>query len=183
MPLSMLISILILMLVLSAFFSGSETALMTLNRYRLRHLVKLKHTSAIKAQHLLNRPDRLLGLILLCNNFVNNFASSIATIIAIKLYAGEESSVAIAAVILTIVMLVFSEVTPKTLSAIKPELLAFPAAWIYTPLLQVFYPVVWFVNIFVNYLLHLFGVDIKNSTQDSTLSKEELKALLLKQKV
>ena len=178
MPLSMLISILILMLVLSAFFSGSETALMTLNRYRLRHLVKLKHTGAIKAQHLLNRPDRLLGLILLCNNFVNNFASSIATIIAIKLYAGEESSVAIAAVILTIVMLVFSEVTPKTLSAIKPELLAFPAAWIYIPLLKMLYPVVWFVNIFVNYLLHLFGVDIKNPTQDSTLSKEELKSII-----
>ncbi|CAG1021332.1 partial hypothetical protein, partial [Patescibacteria group bacterium] len=178
MPLSMLISILVLMLVLSAFFSGSETALMTLNRYRLRHLVKLKHTGAIKAQHLLNRPDRLLGLILLCNNFVNNFASSIATIIAIKLYADEESSVAIAAVILTIVMLVFSEVTPKTLSAIKPELLAFPAAWIYTPLLRLLYPVVWFVNLFVNLLLHIVGVDVKNNSQENQLSKDELKSII-----
>ena len=124
MPLSMLIGLLIFMLVLSAFFSGSETSLMTINRYRLRHLVKLKHSGAIKAQQLLQRPDRVLGLILLCNNFVNNFASSIATVIAIKLYADQESSVAIAAAILTLVMLIFSEVTPKTLATLKPELLA-----------------------------------------------------------
>lgn len=107
MPLSMLLGLLLLMLVLSAFFSGSETSLMTLNRYRLRHLVKLKHSGAIKAQKLLHRPDRVLGLILLCNNFVNNFASSIATVIAIKLYADTESSVAISAVLLTLVMLIF----------------------------------------------------------------------------
>ncbi|MDP3840908.1 MAG: CNNM domain-containing protein, partial [Methylococcales bacterium] len=178
MPLSMLFSILVLMLVLSAFFSGSETALMTLNRYRLRHLVKLKHTGAIKAHRLLQRPDRLLGLILLGNNFVNNFASSIATIIAIKLYANEESSVAIAAAILTIVMLVCSEVTPKTLAAIKPELLAFPAAWVYTPLLKIFYPIVWFVNLFVNVLLRLVGVDVKKTNPDSQLSKDELKSII-----
>ncbi|MGZ5030109.1 MAG: CNNM domain-containing protein, partial [Methylobacter sp.] len=102
---------------------------MSLNRYRLRHLVKLKHSSAIKTQNLLQRPDRLLGLILLCNNFVNNFAASIATVIAIKLYADEEAVVAIATGILTIVMLICSDVTPKTLAAIRPELLAFPAAW------------------------------------------------------
>ena len=130
MPLSMLIGLLVFMLVLSAFFSGSETSLMTINRYRLRHLVKLKHSGAIKAQQLLQRPDRVLGLILLCNNFVNNFASSIATVIAIKLYADQESSVAIAAAILTLVMLIFSEVTPKTLATIKPELLALPSAWV-----------------------------------------------------
>lgn len=151
---------------------------MTLNRYRLRHLVKLKHAGAIKAQRLLQRPDRLLGLILLGNNFVNNFASSIATIIAIKLYANEESSVAIAAAILTIVMLVCSEVTPKTLAAIKPELLAFPAAWLYTPLLKIFYPIVWFVNLFVNVLLRLVGVDVKKTNPDSQLSKEELKSII-----
>lgn len=178
MPLGMLFGILVLMLIMSAFFSGSETALMTLNRYRLRHLVKLKHAGAIKAHRLLKRPDRLLGLILLGNNFVNNFASSIATVIAIKLYAGEESSIAIAAAILTIVMLVCSEVTPKTLAAIKPELLAFPAAWLYTPLLRIFYPIVWFVNLFVNVLLRLVGVDIKKTTPDSQLSKEELKSII-----
>ncbi|MFA5920880.1 MAG: HlyC/CorC family transporter [Methylococcaceae bacterium] len=176
-PLGMLFGILALMLVLSAFFSGSETSLMSLNRYRLRHLVKLKHSGAIKTHKLLQRPDRLLGLILLGNNFVNNFASSIATVIAIKLYADEESVIAIAAGILTIVMLIFSEVTPKTLAAIRPELLAFPAAWIYTPLLKIFYPVVWFVNLFVNLLLRLAGVDISKHSHDS-LNKEELKSII-----
>lgn len=177
MPLGMLFGILALMLILSAFFSGSETSLMTLNRYRLRHRVKLKHSGAIKAYKLLQRPDRLLGLILLGNNFVNNFASSVATVIAIKLFADEESVIAIAAGILTIVMLIFSEVTPKTLAAIKPELLAFPAAWIYTPLLKIFYPIVWFVNIFVNLLLRMVGVDVSKTSHDS-LNKEELKSII-----
>ena len=177
MPLGMLFGILALMLILSAFFSGSETALMTLNRYRLRHLIKLKHSGAIKAHTLLQRPDRILGLILLGNNFVNNFAASIATVIAIKLYADEESIIAIATGILTIVMLIFSEVTPKTLAALKPELLAFPAAWIFTPLLKIFYPVVWFVNLFVNLLLRIIGIDIRKSNHD-TLNKEELKSII-----
>ncbi|WP_432740864.1 HlyC/CorC family transporter [Methylobacter sp. G7] len=177
MSLSMLFGILAAMLILSAFFSGSETALMSLNRYRLRHLVKLKHSGAIKATTLLQRPDRLLGLILLGNNFVNIFASSIATVIAIKLYANEESSIAIAAGILTIVILIFSEVTPKTFAAIKPELLAFPAAWIYTPLLKLFYPIVWFVNLFANQLLRIVGVDAQKKRHD-TLNKDELKSII-----
>lgn len=177
MPLSVLFGILALMLLLSAFFSGSETSLMTLNRYRLRHLVKLKHFGAIKAQRLLQRPDRLLGLILLGNNFVNNFAASIATVIAIKLYSNEESIIAIATGILTIVMLICSEVTPKTLAAIKPELLAFPAAWIYTPLIRIFYPLIWFVNLFVNLLLRLVRVDVKKGSHDS-LNKDELKSII-----
>lgn len=178
MPLSMLLGMLLLMLVLSAFFSGSETSLMTLNRYRLRHLAKLKHAGAIRANRLLQRPDRVLGLILLCNNFVNNFASSIATVIAIKLYADEESSVAIAAALVTIVMLIFSEVTPKTLATIKPELLAFPSAWIYTGLLKIFYPVVWLVNGFSNGLLRLVRVDTSKSSHDEQLNKDELKSII-----
>lgn len=177
MSLSMLFGILATMLILSAFFSGSETALMTLNRYRLRHLVKLKHSGAIKAHQLLQRPERLLGLILLCNNFVNNFASSIATVIAIKLYADEESSVAIAAVILTIVMLICSEVTPKTIAAIKPEPLAFPAAWVYTPLLKILYPIVWLVNLFVNQLLRITGIDIQKNHHE-VINKDELKSII-----
>ncbi|MDO9169333.1 MAG: HlyC/CorC family transporter [Methylobacter sp.] len=176
--LSMLFGILAAMLILSAFFSGSETALMSLNRYRLRHLVKLNHSGAIKATKLLQRPDRLLGLILLGNNFVNIFASSIATVIAIKLYANEESSIAIAAGILTIVMLIFSEVTPKTFAAIKPEILAFPAAWIYTPLLKLFYPIVWFVNLFANQLLRIVGVDVKKNRHNAVLNKDELKSII-----
>ncbi|MGZ5043707.1 MAG: HlyC/CorC family transporter [Methylobacter sp.] len=177
MSLSTLFGILAVMLALSAFFAGSETSLMSLNRYRLRHLVKLKHSSAIKTQNLLQRPDRLLGLILLCNNFVNNFAASIATVIAIKLYADEEAVVAIATGILTIVMLICSDVTPKTLAAIRPELLAFPAAWVYTPLLKILYPVVWLINLFVNLLLRIVGVDVKKNRHDA-LNKDELKSII-----
>jgi Mg2+/Co2+ transporter CorB len=176
-PLGALFGILAVMLIFSAFFAGSETSFMALNRYRLRHLVKLKHSGAIKAQKLLQSPDRLLGLILLGNNFVNNFAASIATVIAIKLYSDKESSIAIAIGILTIVMLIFSEVTPKTLAAIKPDLLAFPAAWIYTPLLKVFYPFVWFVNLFVNLFLRMVSVDIKKNNFNS-LNKDELRSII-----
>ena len=178
MPLGMLFSILVLMLIMSAFFSGSETALMTLNRYRLRHLVKLKHAGAINAHKLLQRPDRLLGLILLGNQFANIFAASVTTVIAIRLYPDEESSIAIAAGSLTIAMLIFSEVTPKTLAAIKPELLAFPAAWIYTGLLKVFYPIVGFINLFVNLLLRLVGIKVGENGHESQLSKDELKSII-----
>ena len=177
MPLGMLFGILALMLILSAFFAGSETALMSLNRYRLRHLVKLKHPGAMKAQKLLQRPDHLLGLMLLGNIFINNFAASLATVIAIKLYTDDESVIAISTGALTLVMLICSEVTPKTLAAIKPEPLAFPAAWIYTPLLKIFYPVVWFVNIFVRLLLRIVGVDVNKSSHDS-LNKDELKSII-----
>lgn len=165
------------MLILSAFFSGSETALMTLNRYRLKHLVKLKHSGAIKAQRLLERPDRLLSLILLGNNFVNIFASSITTVLAIRLYGENESIITLAAALLTIIILIFSEVTPKTLAAVKPELLAFPAAWIYIPLLNLFHPIVWSVNLFTHLLLRMVGVNVKKDNQD-ILNKDELKSVV-----
>lgn len=148
---------------------------MTLNRYRLQHLVKHHHRGAIKAQKLLQRPDRLIGLILLGNNFVNVLASSIATIIAIRL--GGESSIALGASILTIVILIFSEVTPKTLAAIKPELLAFPSAWIYIPMLKIFYPIVGIINFFCNLLLRLFGIQVTQGKKE-TINKEELKSIV-----
>jgi Mg2+/Co2+ transporter CorB len=173
----MLFGILAAMLILSAFFAGSETALMSLNRYRLRHLVKLKHPGAIKAQKLLQKPAHLLSLMLLGNIFINNFAASLATVIAIKLYTDDESVIAISTGILTIVMLICSEVTPKTLAAIKPEPLAFPAAWIYTPLLKLLYPVVWVINLFVNLLLRAVNVDVKKSHHDA-LNKDELKSII-----
>ncbi len=178
-PLSVLFGTLVLMLILSAFFSGSETALMTLNRYRLKHLVKLKHSGAIKTQQLLQRPDRLISLILLGNNFVNIFASSLTTVIAIRLYGVNESLITVAAFILTIVILIFSEVTPKTLAAIKPELLAFPSAWLYTTLLKIFYPIVWSVNLITNLLLRIVGVNVNKNRQDKDiLNKEELKTIV-----
>jgi Mg2+/Co2+ transporter CorB len=177
MTLGMLFGILALMLILSAFFSGSETALMALNRYRLRHLVKLKHKGAIKAQRLLQRPDRLLGMILLGNIFVNTAAASVATIIAIRLYPERESAVLIADGILILVTLIFSEATPKTYAAVKPEIIAFPSAWVYVPLLKLFYPIIEFVNIFVSLLLRLFQVDVKQHSLE-TLSKDELKVVI-----
>lgn len=148
---------------------------MTLNRYRLQHLVKKHHRGAIKAQRLLQRPDRLIGLILLGNNFVNILASSIATVIAIRL--GGESAIAIGAGILTLAILIFSEVTPKTLAAVKPELLAFSSVWLYIPLMKIFYPIVWIVNLFCNLLLRIFGIHVSKGQQES-INKEELKSIV-----
>ncbi len=171
----MLFLILSLLLVLSAFFSGSETALMTLNRYRLKHKAKAGHPGAIRASRLLRRPDRLIGLILLGNNFVNILASSLATIIALRL--GGEGAIAIAAGLLTLVILIFAEVTPKTLAALKPERLAFPAAFVYTPLLKLLYPIVWLVNVIANGLLKSIGVSPEDM-DGQALSREELRTVV-----
>jgi Mg2+/Co2+ transporter CorB len=174
-PLSALFGALIVLLVLSAFFSGSETALMTINRYRLRHRAEEGHPGARMAEQLLQKPDRLIGLILLGNNFVNILASSLATLIAIRL--GGEGAIAAAAGLLTLVVLIFSEVAPKTLAAMHPEVLAYPAAWIYTLLLRVLFPLVWAVNLVANAvlrLLHIFPDDSKGSA----LSREELRTVV-----
>ncbi len=148
---------------------------MTLNRYRLKHLVESGHKSAKLAQNLLQRPDRLLGLILLGNNFVNILASSLATIIAIRL-AGQ-NAITLAALILTMVVLIFAEVAPKTFAAFHPEKLAFPAAWIYTPLLRLLYPLVWVVNTAANLLLRLFGIN-PGKRQHTNLNTDELKTVV-----
>lgn len=181
--LSILFGILVALLLLSAFFSGTETALMTLNRYRLQHLVKQKHRGATKAYKLLQRPDRLMGIILLGNNFVNIGASSLAAVIWMRL-ADEgivnltpEQVILASTATLTFAVLIFSEVTPKTLAALKPELLAYPAAWIYTPLLKVFYPFVWLVNLISNLLLRLVGVNASKIKKDQ-LNKDELKSIV-----
>lgn len=150
--------------------------MMALNRYRLKHQVKSGHKGAKLAQKLLESPDRLLGVILLGNNFVNIFASSIATIIAMKLIG--EAGIALAAGLLTMVVLVFAEVAPKTLAALYPEKIAYPAAYILTPLLKILSPVVWLVNFFANGLLKLFGVNIKNVEDAHALTHEELQTLI-----
>jgi Mg2+/Co2+ transporter CorB len=174
-PLSVLFSALVFLLFLSAFFSGSETALMTLNRYRLKHLADEGHTGAQLASKLLEKPDRLIGLILLGNNFVNIMASSLATLIALRL--GGDGAIAIAAGILTFVVLIFSEVAPKTLAAMHPEKVAFPAAWIYTPLLKVMFPLVWLVNLMANSILKLLGI-YQEDSDGQALSREELKTVV-----
>ncbi|MDP6190921.1 MAG: CNNM domain-containing protein, partial [Gammaproteobacteria bacterium] len=125
-PIGYLFASLIFLIFLSAFFSSSETGMMSLNRYRLRHLVKQKHRGAIRAAKLLQRPDRLIGVILIGNNFVNILASAIATMIALRLMGN--AGVAVATAILTLVILIFAEVTPKTVAALRPERIAFPAS-------------------------------------------------------
>ncbi|MET0081708.1 MAG: HlyC/CorC family transporter [Sedimenticola sp.] len=175
-PTGMLFGVLALLILLSAFFSGSETALMTLNRYRLRHLAKDGHRGALRAEKLLGRPDRLIGLILLGNNFVNILASSLATVIALRL--GGEGAIAIAAGLLTLVILIFAEVAPKTLAALHPERLAFPAAFVYRPLLKILYPLVWVVNGIANALLKRLGVSPEDS-DGQLLSQEELRTVVM----
>lgn len=174
-PIEALFGVLIFLIILSAFFSGSETGLVSLNRYRLRHLAKTRHRGATRAEKLLERPDRLIGLILLGNNFVNILASSIATILALRLYG--EGGIAIAAGILTLVILIFSEVAPKTLAVLHPERFAFPATWILSPLLKLLYPLVWLVNIAANGLLRLGGVNVNTATSQA-LSSEELRLVV-----
>lgn len=149
---------------------------MTLNRYRLKSLADQGHKGAKLAIKLLNRPDRLLGLILLGNNIVNIFAATLATIIALRLYG--ELGLAVAPIALTFIILIFAEVTPKTLAALKPEKLAFPAAFIYTVIATPLYPFVWLVNIFSNTLLRLIGVHPDKETKHE-LSADELRAVVI----
>lgn len=150
--------------------------MMALNKYRLRHRVKAGDRAAIRVEKLLEKPDRLLGVILLGNNFVNIFASSIATIIAMKLMG--EAGIALAAGILTLLVLIFSEVAPKTVAALYPDKIAYPAALILTPLLKLFSPIVWLVNFAANGFLRLFGIKVGQHKPDESLSHEELETLI-----
>ncbi|RTE67005.1 HlyC/CorC family transporter [Amphritea opalescens] len=170
-----LMGLLFFLILCSAFFSSSETGMMSLNRYRLRHLVKNKHRGAIKANKLLKRPDRLIGVILIGNNFVNILASAIATIIAVKIWG--QGGIFIATAALTLVILIFAEVSPKTVAALHPEKIAFPAAYILQPLLKILYPLVWVVNLITNSLLKLFGIKVTNG-ENHHLSTEELRTLV-----
>jgi Mg2+/Co2+ transporter CorB len=174
-PLTALFGLLALLLLLSAFFSGSETALMSLNRYRLRHRAKAGHRGAKLAENLLQRPDRLIGLILLGNNLVNFSAASLVALIALKV--GGEPAVAIGTLALTLVVLIFSEAAPKTLAALNPERIAYPAAFIYYPLLKIVYPLVWLTSVASNPVLYVFGVRQKDA-EGYALSREELRTIV-----
>jgi Mg2+/Co2+ transporter CorB len=164
------------MIVLSAFFSSSETGMMSLNRYRLKHLAKQKNKGAQRSSELLERPDRLIGVILIGNNLVNNFAAALTTVIALRLYG--EGAIAPASIILTIAVLIFSEVTPKTIAALYPEKIAFPASIILKPLLIILYPAVLLINILSAGLARLFGVDTTSMNTNSQLKPEELRTVV-----
>ena len=172
----LLIGLLVLLLACSAFFSSSETGILSLNRYRLRHKAKEGHRGAERVSRLLSRPDRLLGTILIGNNFVNILASSIATVLAIKLYG--EAGIAIATIGLTIVLLIFGEITPKTLAALHPEKIAYPASLPLHLLLKLFYPLVISLGWISNGLLRLLGVDPAKKNDDA-LTTEELRLSLI----
>ncbi len=174
-PLSILFGLLFFLILLSAFFSSSETGLMTLNRYRLKHLAKNKHRGAMRVSRLLEKPDKLIGLILLGNNAVNLAAASITTIIALRL--GGEAAIAIGTGLLTLVVLIFAEVTPKTLAALHPEKIAFPASLIYIPLLKLLYPIVWLVNLMASLIFRILGIS-SHEKNNLSLSNEELRSVV-----
>ena len=165
----------ILLVILSAYFSGSETAMMALNRYRLKHLANEGHGGARRASRLLERPDRLLSVILIGNNLVNFTAASLATLIALELYG--ESGVAIAPVVCTFVFLIFAEVAPKSIAAAHPEKVALPSSYILNLLLLSLYPLVWLVNGIANGILSLIGINHDETASDH-LSKEELRTVV-----
>lgn len=178
-PLSFLVISLIVLVLVSAFFSGSETAMMALNRYRLKHLASQDNTSAKRVLGLLKRPDRLIGLILVGNNFANNLAASLATLLAIQIIGSDHVALAasVATISLTLVLLIFAEVTPKTVAALHPERIALPASILLLPLMKLLSPVVATVNFVTNNLLKLFGVDVTNVADDH-LSSDELRSLV-----
>lgn len=171
-PLFSLFIALAVLIVLSGFFSSSETAMMSLNRFRLRHLANRGSRSALRAQRLLGKPDRLIGLILLANNFVNILASALATVAATQLMG--EAGVLVATVLLTLIILIFAEVTPKTLAAYQPERVALPAAYVLLPLMRVLYPFVWTINTVANVLLRLARVPTHPPSGEQ-LDREELR--------
>ncbi|PJG82852.1 HlyC/CorC family transporter [Caviibacterium pharyngocola] len=173
-PLSTLFITLIILLIASAYFSGSETGLLSANRYRMRFLSEKGHKGAQKAEKLLKKTDILLSLILICNNLVNISASAIATIIGMRLYG--DIGVAIATGVLTFVMLIFSEIFPKTIAAIYPERVAFVSSHLLTILLKLFSPIVFVMNLIIRSLMKIVGV--KNEVKGNSLSTEELRAIV-----
>ncbi len=166
---------LLVLFALSAFFSGSETALIALNRYRLRHLAQEGHPGAIRAQRLLAHPDRLITLILLGNNFVNVLITQLATYLGYRLFGN--TGVAFATGVLTLALLLFAEVTPKTFAAVHSERLAFPAAFVFAPLMKLAAPLVWVVNGAARLLLKVLRVPEQHPGA-MDLSRDELRTLM-----
>ncbi len=174
-PLSSLFILLFILIVMSGFFASSETSLMALNKYRLRHRANEGHRAARVAQNLLLKPDRLIGLILLGNNLVNILAASIATVVGIRMFGS--NGLWISTLVMTVVVLIFAEVAPKTVAALHPERVAYPASFVLTILLKIFFPVVWLINGFANLILKPFGIENKAQILER-LNREELRTLL-----
>jgi Mg2+/Co2+ transporter CorB len=174
-----MLGILGLLLILSGFFSMAETAMMAVNRYRLRHRASHGNHAAKLAESLLKKTDRLLGVMLLGNALINAAAATLASVITVRLVGQGEFALTLATLLVTLAILVFSEVTPKVIGAAYAEHIALWASYVLVPLLRIAYPVVWFVNIFVQALLWLTRLKPKNSGEAQPLSMEELRTLVL----
>lgn len=172
---STLIIILIIMIILSAYFSASETGIMTLNRYKLRHLAKEGNKSARRVESLLKHPDRLITLILIANNLINILASSLATILGMKLY--DDIGVAIVTGILTLIILFFAEMLPKTMAALYPEKIAFLSSIFLKPLQKIMLPIVFLFNTFTITFIRFLGIKSTNMNKNS-ISKDELRTIV-----
>ncbi|OQW81362.1 MAG: magnesium and cobalt efflux protein CorC [Proteobacteria bacterium ST_bin16] len=179
MPLHIMLIALVFLLVLSGFFSLSETSMMAINRYRLRHLAKQGHRGARLTIKLLDHTDRLLGVILLGNNLLNTASATLVAIIVATLFAHDDFALIMGTIAVTFAILVFSEITPKVIAAAYPERIALAASYVLTPLLIIFYPIVWFVNLFVSGLLILFRLKPQKGSLEQKISTEELKTLVL----
>ena len=178
-PLSVQFGALLILLVLSAFFSIAETSMMALNRYRLKHLVKLGHRGARLAHALLMRTDRLLGVILLGNNLVNAAAATLVGLMTIRFFGEDKIALGLGTLVVTFLILVFAEITPKVIGAAYAERIAFAVSYVLTPLLKLLYPVVWFVNLFVSSLLTLLRFKPPAGGEPQRLTAEELRSLVL----
>lgn len=170
-----LIITLIVMVVISAYFSGSETGMMTLNRYRLRHMAKQGNSAARRVEKLLRKPDRLISLVLIGNNLVNILASALGTIVGMRLYGN--AGVAIATGVLTFVVLIFAEILPKTIAALYPEKIAYPSSLLLIPLQILMMPLVWLLNVITLILMRLIGIKT-DAVVSSALSKDELRTIV-----
>lgn len=177
-PLGVLFAALLGLLVLSAFFSSSETGMMALNRYRLKHRADSGHKGAQRVRGLLQTPERLIGVILIGNNLVNITASALTTIIAIRLYPESPNlAITFATAMLTLIILVFAEVTPKTIAQRNPDSIAYPAAWILQPLLRILYPAVMIVNGLSQGVLRLLNIQVQTQNHEA-LNKDELRSMV-----
>lgn len=174
-----MLTTLVVLLALSAFFSLSETAMMASNRFRLRHLAQSGHRGAQKALELLARTDKMLGVILLGNNLINSAAATLVSLIAIELFGEEKWALGAGTLGVTFAILVFSEITPKIIGANHADRLALLLGHILTPLLRLFYPIVWFINLFASGLLRLLRLTPQESDDSTRMSPEELRSLVL----
>jgi Mg2+/Co2+ transporter CorB len=177
-PIAWQLGALALLLLIAAFFSIAETSLMSLNRYRLRHLVKEGNRGARLASALLSKTDKLLGVILLCNNFANAASATLVTVITVELFGEGEWILMIGTLLVTFAILVFGEITPKVIAAAYPEKLGIFSSYLLYPLLKLLYPAVWFINLFVEGLLKLFRVNVNFSESTQSLTMDELRSIV-----